>query len=872
MRLESILILLCWFLCCPVVYAQESVSVVYSGQVLDAKSKEPVSNAIVLLLSERGSSDGEPERIAFGSTAPDGRYSIRVSGKKRPNLLEVRLMSYKNQRISLGVTTEEQFIYLEPDSEELPEVIVLGTPIVSRGDTVTYRASAFITSNTYSAEDLMKRLPGVSVDSRGIISYMGDPISGVYIEGLDLVANNYQTATRIIKAEDISAIDVMERFQKKKVLRGVEEGDGTMLNIRLKNNTMLTPSGEVMVGGGVLEEQGLVHSLGANTLLVNKRTQILGAGIWDTSTAQDSESIGIKKSVSSTSARAFGGNALTSYSDKSQALSQVDILGTLNQILVLREDVTVKYNIGYGCKSTSGRRGKESFLADKADYLHFTEERTNRIEGHLARAQLNYTENSAQRYLMNTLTVEGDWEQGTHNLFREEEILEEARANEYRLENNFSLASRQGDNTTTLEGRVSYRKLPGLIFEVPRGRYAYRQHIYGSDLSAYTRASYGWGLGGLYSIWGTVELDGRLEDIGLVSGIKAEGMSVDGGRLQVSSAPTLSYNASHLKWSISVPLQFNYLSYRFLDIAHTPQSIRRGVLTPGVSAKVSYRPSSFWYLSWNGRYTRNNLSEITDYLLGSYHTSFDQVNTRTEVIEPERNTLSAALNIEYRQAIRAIFGRLRLSAIRTIDNKIVSRTLEGTAKLSTQVAGKQTRDFIGGEVYLSKQFAALKSVVSISTDYAYTSYPMIIGGKHNKLSSQSMGGRLELISSPLSWMELSMSVSRREDRNRSSFGAFDLGEWKVKGGVTCSFFERWSAGVSGDYTAVSEASSNRNQSFALLMGTITYRHKRFRVEIKGDNLLNTKAIYQSLVTDADRYSNYFVLRPRQIMLSGYLKF
>ena len=111
---------------------------------------------------------------------------------------------------------------------------------------------------------------------------------------------------------------------------------------------------------------------------------------------------------------------------------------------------------------------------------------------------------------------------------------------------------------------MSYRKLPRLIFEVPRGRYAYRQHIYGSDLNSYTRASYGWGLGGLYSIWGTVELDGRLEDIGLVSGTKAEGRSVDrGGRLQLSSAPTLSYNAPHLSGPISVPLQFNYLFYRF---------------------------------------------------------------------------------------------------------------------------------------------------------------------------------------------------------------------------------------------------------------------------------------------------------------------
>ena len=108
----------------------------------------------------------------------------------------------------------------------------------------------------------------------------------------------------------------------------------------------------------------------------------------------------------------FGGNALTSYSDKSQALSQVDILGTLNQILVLKEDVTVKYNIGYGFKSTSGRRGKESFLADKGDYLHLqrSAQIALRVILHVLSSIIPRTLTNGN--LMNTLTVEGDWAQG----------------------------------------------------------------------------------------------------------------------------------------------------------------------------------------------------------------------------------------------------------------------------------------------------------------------------------------------------------------------------------------------------------------------------------------------------------------------------
>lgn len=872
MRLTAILLLLFWCLCSTLgVYAQEPIVAEYRGQVLDAKSMEPISNAIVLLLYADNSSTGKQERIAFGSTDSEGRYSITVS-KKRPNLLEVRLMGYKSQRVRIDSAERATLIYLEEDAEELPEVVVLGAPITSKGDTIRYRAGAFITNNTYSAEDLMKRLPGLSVDTRGTISYLGEPVQGVYIEGLDLVADNYQTATRIIKAEDISAVEVIERFQKKKVLKEIQEGERAMINIRLKNNTMLTPSGEVVLGGGVLGADELVHSLGANLLLVNKSTQIIRAGIWDRSTVQESAPIGSSKSIPNSSARGLVGNALTSHSDKSKSLSQMEVLGTLNQIFVLKDDVTAKYNVGYVHKGTLSKKGNEGFLADGDGFIHFTDEYTDHIASNLAGIALNYTENSDQKFLLNTLTIEGDWEQGAHNIIRGEAIVEQAKSKEFRLQNNFELVTKNGDDVTSIQGKVNYRKLPGIISFVPSGRYQYYQKIYGSDLSAYTRASYGWGLGGLYSLWGTIEFEGHLQDMGLTNEREEKDRSVNGGKLLVGSSPTISYNASKLKWSLSVPLQFNFLSYHYQDLASNPQKIRRGKLGAGLSAKVGYRPSPLWYLSWNGRYGRSNLSEMTNYILGSYHSSFDQIVSKSDIIEPERSTLSSFLNIEYRQPLRALFGRLTISTMRTEDNKIVSRTLEGTAKMSSQTEGTQIRDYIGGELYLSKQIPALKSLISISTDYGHTSYPIIIGGQLNPISAHSFGAKVHLNSTPLKWMEVSTSISRRGSLSKSSFGAYSLGEWDVSGRLVCSFLERWSAGISGSHTAINGDSSTDNQSYTLLGVNVTYRHKRFRFDLRGDNLLNMQALYRVSSIDADRYSSYFALRPRQIMLSSYIKF
>lgn len=865
--------LLGWCLFCTLVgYAQDPRRVDYGGQVLDAKHHEPICHAIVLLLSKENDASGLERKVSFATTDSRGYFRINLPSSKRVDLIEVRLMGYKIQRLPITSASEKMIIYLEEDPEELPEVVVLSTPITSSGDTITYRASAFITKETYSAEDLISRLPGITVDTRGIISYLGDPITGVYIEGLDLVADSYQTATRIVKAEDISAVDVMERFQKKRVLRGIEEGEGTMLNIRFKDNKMLAPSGEVMLAGGASAKEKLLHSLGANTLLVNHRTQILGMGTWDSSTVQDSEPIGVRRSIPNTSALSLVGNKLTSHADESQALSQTNALGTLNQIFVLKEEVTAKYNVGFSHKKSSSMRGKEGYLAHEEGFVHFVDQYTNQIEGNLAHLRLNYTENSSRRYLLNTLTIEGDWKNGTHNILRGESITEHAQSKEFRLSEDFNLATRSGDNTMTFDGTVNFRKLPNTSFQVPTGSYAYHQTIDGSDLSAYTRASYGWGLGGLYSLWGTIELEGHLEDIGLSSENLQDERTVQGGRLQVSSAPTLSYNAPRLKWSVSVPLQWSWLSYRFRDLADNPQRVERGKLSPGLSAKMSFRPSPLWYISWNGRYAKQNLSQVTDYFLGSYHQTFDQVLSRSEVMEPERNTLSALLNIEYRQPLKALFGRARVTAIRTTDNRLISRTLEGTAKWNTKTTGKQTRDFVGGEFYLSKQFPALKSVISISTEYAYSSFPMIIDTHLYKLSSQIFGGRMGLTSTPLRWLEVSTTISQNTTRNRSRFGAFTFTDWYARGRITCSFLKKWSASVLGTYTAIGESGGERYQSFTLLSGNITYRQPRFRIELKADNMLNTPGIYQYSVEDADRYASFFALRPRQILLSTYIKF
>ena len=173
-------------------------AIIVEGQVTDSITGTALPGAIVTL--HRSAEESVP--IAFCQTDDRGIFSLSLNGDQEAKVCRVRLLGYKAQTIAIDSSDPltHLVIRLARSSEQLPEVVVVGPPITHSGDTLTYRADEFRTNNTYSAEDLLKRLPGITVDTHGVISYMGKAVQGVMIESRDLVADNYRTATRVVRA------------------------------------------------------------------------------------------------------------------------------------------------------------------------------------------------------------------------------------------------------------------------------------------------------------------------------------------------------------------------------------------------------------------------------------------------------------------------------------------------------------------------------------------------------------------------------------------------------------------------------------------------------------------------------------------------
>lgn len=156
----------------------------------------------------------------------------------------------------------------------LQEVFVDAPIVYQKGDTLVYRAEALTAKTDRVLEDILKRIPGVTVESNGSIKYNGKPINNFYIEGLDLLSSRYSLATQHIRPEDIKNIEVLENHQHVKLLKGVEFSDRAAINIRLKKNRLSHPIGyaQAGIGTGVNDFEDMV---GAQIMNIAKENQYL---------------------------------------------------------------------------------------------------------------------------------------------------------------------------------------------------------------------------------------------------------------------------------------------------------------------------------------------------------------------------------------------------------------------------------------------------------------------------------------------------------------------------------------------------------------------------------------------------------------------
>ncbi len=152
--------------------AQNNYSI--KGTIGDTVEKVKLANSAVTILQASDSI-----LVKFGYVKSDG--SFMLDGLPRGKY--ILLISYPDyadyvESFSLDSANPSQDFHnisMEPKSRLLQEVIVKGTAsqMKIKGDTTEFNANAFVIQPNAKVEDLLKQLPGITVDKDGKITAEG---------------------------------------------------------------------------------------------------------------------------------------------------------------------------------------------------------------------------------------------------------------------------------------------------------------------------------------------------------------------------------------------------------------------------------------------------------------------------------------------------------------------------------------------------------------------------------------------------------------------------------------------------------------------------------------------------------------------------
>lgn len=210
----------------------------------------PGANAILLrssdtLLTSFGTTDNKGEFLM--ENVPIGDYTLRVSflGFERPD--QPITITESDQYLGLGDLTMYPSGYLLNNVEVTADRI----PIRMKGDTMLYDADAFAVGENASVEDLLRRLPGMSIDANGQITWRGKPVQEVMINGKPFFAGNSTLITQNLDAKALKNVEVYDQKTDSEEITGVDDGEeNTTVNLEMKEEFKAKIFGELYAGPG----------------------------------------------------------------------------------------------------------------------------------------------------------------------------------------------------------------------------------------------------------------------------------------------------------------------------------------------------------------------------------------------------------------------------------------------------------------------------------------------------------------------------------------------------------------------------------------------------------------------------------------------
>lgn len=849
----------------------------------EAKTDNGVAGAIIVLKSKEG------KNLSFSTSNSSGNFSIKLKKAiQAGDSLHVTILGYKSLVLAPKIGSA-MTISPEIDAITLKETIVKAPKVSLRGDTVKYNVKSFAEVQDKNIGDVLKKLPGINVSKAGQITYNGKPINNFYIEGNDMLGGRYGIATKNISAKDVQSVEVLENHQPTKVLKDLISSENAAINLRLTEEAKAKWiwRGEAAAGYG--------------------EKLILDADLFNMRIAKGGQSISSAK-VNNTGKNYAGENNVYFMDAQSKEYDLEDYISVGVSNAPLAQERVRFNNSAYFSTTNSWILKKDYSLKAQATYLFDHLESANRSQTsyffpdstkvvnesdksysrkHQASCDISLKANKDNYYLIDKLCISSQWRDASSLMTGSFPNRETASTPELNIHNSLQYIKKMGNNTFDITTNNQFiNKNHSLLVERMDGSdKTQHQDINTSAFFTNTATSYNYrSLNGLIiAVKGSFEAVLKNMESSL-SGIDTPGTELENpisftndlysGYLRPNLKPSLSYENSKLKVSLSAPISYEH--FWGLDKESGDHLILDDSFN--ISGNLNFRwkiHSKFeTYLGGNIARGKLNLGDIFEgNILRNYRQmSFGNLNTEKDL------STHTFLRLSFRDPVNSFFLNGEVSWSHNKLKNIASQYFLGDYIISGLIPQLNNISSWNAELSGSKGIYAINGKIDISGSYNRSTMESLQDGILSPYLSEGYKANLSFNGRFAKWflMEYAMDYSHSiltlnpqeaspEDKNHKNYFDHNMS-------LIFKPIENLSLSIAGEHY-FTELSETQNKNMFLVDIIAEYYLKNsIRLSISAKNILNTKVYSYSLFSGLSSFSAAYDIRPLNILCGVYISF
>ncbi|MDC8105975.1 hypothetical protein MTQ00_15730 [Chryseobacterium sp. B21-037] len=877
-------------------YAQKTII----GKITD-EDGVPIPSASVTV-----EEPGKDAILAYGITNSKGEYKVTFTTAE--SNVDLKVKAFNQKPLTKQISNSDQTLSFKMQSEatEIKEVQLKTKMITARGDTIAYDLKAFDSKSDRTLADVMKKIPGIEVNTDGTILYQGNAINKFYVNGKDLMEGGYGTINNSLPKDAVQKVEVLENHQPVKILQDKVPSDQAAINIKLKNSVTMTGRGEVGTGFG----EPWLWNVKLTPMFFGQKSQ----WVVNYKTNNMGEQVENEGNILAFGNRFEGKRINASQNDwltvenadtpslpvKRYLLNNVHYLSA-NYLTNIdkKKEWELKANANY----TNNAVEREAY--NRKDYFDGSSNTTNILNNFYtdkAKGELIFTKNAKKGFFKNTTSFSQYWNADRGLVDRTDltsgkqrnagESLESPTTSfqnslstiipwKEKMVNLLSYVSYQTDRQTLEVSPTSYLDIPG--FKVLPNSDFVTQNLRLKTFEANHSANIGFSTKG----WTfTPEVGFNFKTTDLVSDLyNIETIP----STNPNDLPTLSTAYSNdLRYSTATPygsLGVNYKNDSWMLYANIPvnsnnikaedpfrnvsKTVNKVTFEPSVFAQYTF--ASFWKASVNAN-INNNFGEINTAYSGFLMTSPSGINAMDPKNPiPQNNNKSAGTRIEYRNPLNNLFFNVNYRYSDAKRNLISNPTINGAGYTIMNYKEQDNHVLNNGySAEVGKYFPKFKTNASLSYSNNTVKSDLFLNNDSytNKNNSQSYG--IKFNNTYFSWMSIdynaSISRTKQTSVGKVSSNATRTG-FTHNLGLFFYPIENHTVGFNWDQVNTNAAEQKYHNGFYDVSYQFTWAKKKIDFELKWMNIANKKVFETYDINTTNITYTRYQLRPSQVMFT-----